>query len=357
MVLPLPSSSTLIGQVSSASSIRARCQAFGVTVVALVPSAGPVPPPMIVVMPAGQRGVQDGRADQVHVAVDRAGGEDLAVAGDDLGARADHQVGVHAVHGVRVAGLAERHDPAVADADVGLDDAPVVEHDRAGDHRVRGALGAGGPGLAHRLADHLAAAEDHLVAGRRAGAAVLLDLDQQVGVGEPDPVAGGRAVEGGVPPRSMWSRAHLRGEGHRGLPFDGWSSPVSSSSEPAGSMSGGRRARAPAPCPAGRRPGRAARARSAARPAAPARRRGACPARSAPRCRPARRAGAPRRRPGRSPAPRWTRRSGSASRPAPAGRRCCARSAPAPAGPVDLDRRRDSPGMISPGIMRSARAR
>jgi hypothetical protein len=32
--------------------MRARCQAPGVTVVALVPSAGPVPPPMIVVMPA-----------------------------------------------------------------------------------------------------------------------------------------------------------------------------------------------------------------------------------------------------------------------------------------------------------------
>jgi hypothetical protein len=50
-VLPLPSSSTLTGHGSSASSIRARCQALGVTAVALVPSAGPVPPPMMVVMP------------------------------------------------------------------------------------------------------------------------------------------------------------------------------------------------------------------------------------------------------------------------------------------------------------------
>ena len=40
------------GQASMASSIRARCQAPGVTVVALVPSAGPVPPPISVVMPA-----------------------------------------------------------------------------------------------------------------------------------------------------------------------------------------------------------------------------------------------------------------------------------------------------------------
>ena len=40
-----------IGQESSASSMRARCHDPGVTVVALLPSAGPVPPAMIVVMP------------------------------------------------------------------------------------------------------------------------------------------------------------------------------------------------------------------------------------------------------------------------------------------------------------------
>jgi hypothetical protein len=50
-VLPLPSSATLTGQWSSASSIRPGTTAPGVTVVALVPSAGPVPPPTMVVMP------------------------------------------------------------------------------------------------------------------------------------------------------------------------------------------------------------------------------------------------------------------------------------------------------------------
>jgi hypothetical protein len=79
------------------------------------------------------------------VAVDGAGGEDLAVAGDDLGGRTDHQVGVHAVHRVGVAGLADADDAAVAHADVGLDDAPVVEDDRAGDDQVGRAVGAGAP--------------------------------------------------------------------------------------------------------------------------------------------------------------------------------------------------------------------
>jgi hypothetical protein len=106
---------------------------------------------------------------------------------------------VDAVHRVGVARLAQRHDPAVPDADVGLDDPPVVEDDRARDHEVGRALGAGGPALTHRLADHLAPAEHRLLAGTAgAAAAVLLHLDEQVGVGQPDAVAGGGAVELGV---------------------------------------------------------------------------------------------------------------------------------------------------------------
>src|SRR4029450_6785348 len=103
-VLPLPSSRTLTGNGSIAVSIRARCQAPGVTGVALVPSAGPGPPPAARLPAAGQRLLDDLRTDEVDVAVDRAGREDPAVAGDDLGRRADDQVGVDGVHGVRVAG-------------------------------------------------------------------------------------------------------------------------------------------------------------------------------------------------------------------------------------------------------------
>ena len=49
--LPLPRKPKLIGQASAAWSIRARFQAPGVQVVAFVPVAGPVPPPIRVVMP------------------------------------------------------------------------------------------------------------------------------------------------------------------------------------------------------------------------------------------------------------------------------------------------------------------
>ena len=50
-LLPLPVKPKLSGSVSVACSIRSMFQAPGVQVVALVPVAGPVPPPTKVVMP------------------------------------------------------------------------------------------------------------------------------------------------------------------------------------------------------------------------------------------------------------------------------------------------------------------
>ena len=49
--LPLPKKPRLTGNPSAAWNMRARCQGPGVQVVALVPVAGPVPPPSMVVMP------------------------------------------------------------------------------------------------------------------------------------------------------------------------------------------------------------------------------------------------------------------------------------------------------------------
>ena len=142
--------------------------------------------------PGGQRLVDLRRREQVDVGVEAAGREDLALAGDHVGARADDQRGVDAVGDVGVAAAPDPDDPAGPDADVGADDAPVVEDDDVGDHRVERALGRGGERLVHRLADRLAAAEDRLLA---ADGQVLLDLDPQVGVAEADLVPGGRAED------------------------------------------------------------------------------------------------------------------------------------------------------------------
>ena len=77
------------------------------------------------------------RADEVDVGVEAAGGEDLAFARDHLGAGADDDR--HVGLDIRIAGLADGGDAAVPDADIGLDDAPVIEDQRIGDDGVDGA--------------------------------------------------------------------------------------------------------------------------------------------------------------------------------------------------------------------------
>src|SRR5262249_50942719 len=125
------------------------------------------------------------RADIVDVRVEAAGGEDLALARDHLGAGADDDgdVGLN----VGIAGLADGCNAAAFQADVGLDDSPMVENQRVGDHGIDRAGFVGDLALAHAVADHLAAAEFHLLA---VGAKILLYLDDDVGVGEAHAVAG-----------------------------------------------------------------------------------------------------------------------------------------------------------------------
>ena len=123
-------------------------------------------------------------ADEMDVAIETAGGEDLALARDDLGAGADNDG--HARLDVGIAGFADRGDAAVLEADIGLHDAPVIEDQRIGDDGVDRALPVGRLRLSHPVADHFAAAELHFIA---VDGEVLLDLDDEIGVGEPHAVA------------------------------------------------------------------------------------------------------------------------------------------------------------------------
>src|SRR3546814_9764123 len=86
----------------------------------------------------------------MDMGIEAAGGDDLALAGNRLGARADDDV--DAGLDVRVAGLADGMDAAVLEPDIGLDDAPVIEDQGVGDHGIDGALGIGHLALAHAVA-------------------------------------------------------------------------------------------------------------------------------------------------------------------------------------------------------------
>ncbi|MNF83857.1 hypothetical protein D3C84_661930 [compost metagenome] len=132
------------------------------------------------------------RADEVDVGVDAAGGEDHAFAGDDFGAGANGDVDVGL--DVRVAGLADRRDAPVLEADVGLDDAPVVDDQRVGD---QGVDHFGGQQLALTLAvtDDFAATEFHFFA---VGGEVLFHFDPQLGIGQAHLVTDSGAEHVGV---------------------------------------------------------------------------------------------------------------------------------------------------------------
>ena len=135
--LPLPRKPTLIGSPSAAWSIR--IDVPGARACRSSPRCrwpSPVPPPISVVMPEAMAvSICCGQMKWMW-RVDAAGRADHALAGDDLGARPDDQPRVDARLGQRVARLADGHDPAVADADVALDDPPVVDDHRVGDDQV-----------------------------------------------------------------------------------------------------------------------------------------------------------------------------------------------------------------------------
>ncbi len=127
------------------------------------------------------------RTDEMNMRVEATGRENFPFARDDLGARPDDDGDARL--NVRIAGLADRGDAALLQADVGLHDAPVIEDQRVGDDCVGRAFLIGDLALAHPIADHLAAAEFYLLA---VGGEILFDLDDEIGVGQPHPVAGGR---------------------------------------------------------------------------------------------------------------------------------------------------------------------
>ena len=77
----------------------------------------------------------------MNVGVDAPSRHQLAFAGDNLRGRADD--GIYARLYIWVARLAYGEDAAVFDADVGLDDASVVQNKGVGYHRVHGAFAAG----------------------------------------------------------------------------------------------------------------------------------------------------------------------------------------------------------------------
>ena len=128
------------------------------------------------------------RADIVNMAVKPASRQDTPLARDDLGACADGDgdIGLR----VGISRLADGGDAPILQADIGLVNACVIDHQSIGDDRVHHAFSAGQLRLAHAIADHLAAAKlDLLPMG---ACEITLDLDDQICIGKAQSVACGR---------------------------------------------------------------------------------------------------------------------------------------------------------------------
>ena len=195
--------------------MRWMCQGPGVQVVAKVPVAGPVPPPSIEVTPDisassicwGQmKWMCESKPPAVRILPSPA---ITSVPGPTMMVTPGWMSGLPALP---MAAMSPSFRPTSAFT--------IPQWSRmsgVGDDGVDGAARVGRLRLPHAVADHLAAAEFHLFA---VSGEILLDLDDEFGVGEADPVAGRgtehfgvvRAGEGGLGER-VAGRGHGRSHG------------------------------------------------------------------------------------------------------------------------------------------------
>ena len=132
-------------------------------------------------------------ADKVDMAVHATCGQDAAFASDHFGTGSDDNINAGLCVGV--AGLADGVDEAVFQRDIRFINTRMIHDQRVRDDRIHGTTCAGDLGLAHAVADHLAAAKFHLFA---VSCQVALDLDHQISVGKAKLVTRGRAIHRGV---------------------------------------------------------------------------------------------------------------------------------------------------------------
>ena len=105
---------------------------------------------------------------------------------------------------VGVARFADGMDQTVFQRDISLIDTGMINDQRVCDYRIDRTTGAGDLGLAHAVADYLAAAEFHFFA---IGGQIALNLDHQIGVSKAEFIARGRAIHRGVIARGKSQRA------------------------------------------------------------------------------------------------------------------------------------------------------
>ena len=185
LALPFPDKPEIHGESLGRLKHAVQVPGSGGEVVAFVPAAGPVPPPIMVVMPdMSASSICCGQM-KWNMGVDTAGGDEHPFAGNDFGAGADNNrdPGLD----IRVTRLADPGNTAALEPYVGLDDPPVIDDQGIGTTQSSTTSVPLDPlALSHAIPDHLAAAEFYLFA---VDGKVPFDLYPEVGVGQPDAVS------------------------------------------------------------------------------------------------------------------------------------------------------------------------
>src|SRR5580698_5856267 len=109
--------------------------------------------------------------------IDAASSDDFTFASDDFGPGSHYQIDMGL--NIGVSSFADCGDKPVLDPNVGLDDSPMIENHRIGDHGIQRALTSGALRLAHAIPDHLPAPKLHFLA---IAGEVLLDFDNEAGI-------------------------------------------------------------------------------------------------------------------------------------------------------------------------------
>ena len=195
--LPLPRMPTLIGSPSNAWSIRMMFHAPGVQVVAQVPVAEPVPPPISVVTPlARATSICCGQMKWMWVSMPPA----VTILPSPAMISVPGPITIRGSTPLCVSGLPDLPTATIRPSLMPMSPLTIPQWSMITAlvmtrSQCFGLIGSSERALVLPVPDRLAAAEDRLLA---VVAVVLFDLDDQLGVGQPDAVALRRAVFLGV---------------------------------------------------------------------------------------------------------------------------------------------------------------
>jgi hypothetical protein len=132
----------------------------------------------------------------VNVSVDSSSSDYAILRCNNLSASANGHPWRNAIHYIRIAGFADRHNPSRAHPNISFDYSPMIQDHCVGNNQIESACRGGhAAGLAHAVPQILAAAELRLFTRQ---CQVLLNRDQERRIRQPDSIAGGWSIEIGI---------------------------------------------------------------------------------------------------------------------------------------------------------------